>query len=126
MNSPYHSSAASYLDIVRAEESPDGYGFDYVGTIENSGHSTIWLLTPLKSAEFTRHWEPLGSKGCTYEGAFVDTVHGEQTLYSVDVPPETNFDEIVSVLDEGHRQGAWLYQIGHRGHGSPNPTPGTA
>src|SRR6188508_1289094 len=121
MNSPYHAHGVSYLDIVRAEEAPDGMGLDYAGTIEASGHSTIWLLVPSDSAVFARHWSSLHSRGCTYEGVVFDS---KQTLYSVDVPPEANFAEIVSILDEGHRRGAWLFQMPHAGHApQPNPTP---
>lgn len=56
MNSPYYARGVSYLDIVRAEEAPDGLGLDYAGTVESSGHSTVWLQAPQNSAEFARHW----------------------------------------------------------------------
>lgn len=123
LNSPYHSREASYLDVVRAVEAPDGLGLDYAGTIQASGHSTIWLATHLPSAEFKRHWAPLQSKGCTYEGIVLNASEEErQVLYSVDVPPETDMEEIISLLKEGQDHGAWSFQIGHVGRGSaPDP-----
>ncbi|HLG45791.1 MAG TPA: DUF4265 domain-containing protein [Reyranella sp.] len=119
MNSPYYSRAASYLDIVRAKEAPDGLGLDYAGTIQTSGHSTLWIYTHKNSSHFKPRWAPLQSLGCTYEGAYVDTPNGERTLYSVDVPPETNFDEVMSILDDGQRDGVWQFMIGHIGRASP-------
>jgi hypothetical protein len=116
VNSPYYSRAASYLDIVRAKEAPDGLGLDYAGTIQASGHSTIWIYTHRNSPEFKRRWPDLESKGCTYEGMY--SPNGEHTLYSVDVPPETNFDEVMSILEEGDRHDVWRFGIGHIGRTS--------
>ena len=125
MNSPYYARGVSYLDIVRAEEAPDGLGLDYAGTVEPSGHSTVWLQAP-NTPEFARHWQKLHSMGCTYEGLNMSTVGGKRTLYSVDVPPEADLDEIVAILEEGDRNGAWLWQIPHEGQGSPSTPSGNA
>lgn len=116
MNSPYYSREASYLDIIRAKEAPDGLGLDYAGTIQTSGHSTIWIYTHKNSPEFKRRWPDLESKGCTYEG--MHSPSGEYTLYSVDVPPETNFDEVMSTLEDGDRHDVWRFRIGHMGRTS--------
>ena len=43
----------------------------------------------------------------------------KKTLYSIDVPPETNLDEVKSILEEGDRQGVWLSEIGHIGRATP-------
>lgn len=123
MNSPYYSREASYLDIVRATEAPDGLGLDYADTIQASGHSTVWLFTPLNSPEFKPHWQPLHSHGCTYEGFIMDTPDGKRTLYSVDIPPEADFEEVLSILNEGQNRGVWLFHIGHVGRDpAPDPT----
>jgi hypothetical protein len=121
MNSPFYARGVSFLDIVRAEEAHDGTGLEYAGTIRRSGHSTIWLLVPLGSSKFAEHWDLLHSKDCTYESTTMDTQLGMRTLYSVDVPTTANFDEIRSILEEGHRQGVWIFQVGHQGHGASTP-----
>jgi hypothetical protein len=113
MNSPYFARGVSYLDIVRAIPAPDGYGLDYAGIIEKSWHSTIWLMVPSgPPAHFNNYWSPLQQMHCTYEGQFMNTEAGKQTLYSVDVPPETDIDSVLSIIEEGQANNIWNFQIG--------------
>jgi hypothetical protein len=117
MNSPFHARGVSYLDIVRAMPAPDGYGIDYAGTVEKSGHSTIWLMVPFgPPAGFNNYWLSLERLHCTYESSSMDTTDGKQTLYSVDIPPETDIDAILSIIEEGQADDVWIFQIGDLAH----------
>jgi Domain of unknown function (DUF4265) len=113
MNSPFYARGVSYLDIVRAVPAPDGYGIDYAGIVEKSGHSTIWLLVPSgPPAGFNSCWLSLARLHCTYESSSEDTEDGKQTLYSVDVPPETDIDAVLSIVEDGQANDVWIFQIG--------------
>jgi hypothetical protein len=125
MNSPFYARGVSYLDIVRAIPAPDGYGIDYAGIVEKSGHSTIWLLVPSGPPPgFNNYWLSLERLHCSYESSSMDTKDGKQTLYSVDVPPETNIDGVLSIIEEAQDKNVWLFQIGdlaHKRGGDANP-----
>ena len=117
MNSPFYARGVSYLDIVRALPAPDGYGIDYAGTVEKSGHSTIWLMVPPgPPPSFNSCWASLLQLHCNYEGEFLDTKDGRKTLYAVDVPPETDIDAVLSIVEEGQARNAWIFQIGDLAH----------
>jgi hypothetical protein len=99
MNSPFYARGVSYLDVVDVILAPDKLGLDYAGTLEKSGHSTIWLLVPDDlPASFKEHWPSLQRLSCTYEWSSEDMADGKQKLYSVDVPAETDIDEVLSIV----------------------------
>jgi hypothetical protein len=117
MNSPFYARGVSYLDVVDVILAPDRLGLDYAGTLEKSGHSTIWLLVPDDLlAGFKKYWPSLGRLGCTYEGSSENTVDGKQTLYSVDVPAETDIDAVLSIVEEVQDRNVWIFQIGDLAH----------
>jgi hypothetical protein len=94
-----------------------GDGIDYAGTVEKSGHSTIWLMVPFgPPAGFNNYWLSLERLHCTYESSSMDTTDGKQTLYSVDIPPETDIDAILSIIEEGQADDVWIFQIGDLAH----------
>lgn len=115
MNSPFFARGVSYLDIVRAMPAPDGYGIDYAGTVEKSGHSTIWLLVPSGPPPgFNNLWSSLLQLHCNYEAELMPS--RKQTLYAVDVPPETDIDGVLSIIEEGQANSVWSFQIGDLAH----------
>jgi hypothetical protein len=117
MNSPFYARGVSYLDVVDVILAPDKLGLDYAGTLEKSGHSTIWLLVPDDlAAGFNEYWPVLERLGCTYEFSSENTADGKQTLYSVDVPAETDIDVVLSIVEEAQDKNAWIFQIGDLAH----------
>jgi hypothetical protein len=117
MNSPFYARGISYLDVVDVILAPDKLGLDYAGTLEKSGHSTIWLLVPDDlPAGFKDYWQSLKRLGCTYEWSSEDTVDGKQKLYSVDVPAETDIDAVLSIVEEAQDKNVWIFQIGDLAH----------
>jgi hypothetical protein len=115
MNTPFYARGVSYLDIVRTIPALDGYGIDYAGLLEKSGHSTIWLLVPYgRLDDFQNYWLPLKQMHCSYESSSMDTI--KQTLYAVDVPPETDIDAVLSIVEEGQANNVWLFHIGDLAH----------
>jgi hypothetical protein len=56
------------------------------------------------------------SLGCTYESSSIDTKLGTKKLYSVDVPASSDIYMIYNILEEGERNGVWMFQEGHVGH----------
>jgi hypothetical protein len=117
MNSPFYARGVSYLDVVDVILASDKLGLDYAGTLEKSGHSTIWLLLPDDLlAGFKEYWPSLERLGCTYESSSENTVDGKQTLYSVDVPAETDIDAVLSLVEEAQDKNVWVFQIGDLAH----------
>lgn len=110
-NSPFFARGLSYEDIVQARYQ-DGLNM-FVRTVASSGRSTyrIILSEGASSAQFERFWEPLEAEGCRYE-------HGDfgYTMYSVDVPKETNVQKVFSLLNKGVSQDVWDFEEGHCGH----------
>jgi len=122
LNSPFFTRGISRLDIVDVVPAPDGSGLDYASTIQKSGHSNIWLQvpSPLPKA-FKYYWSALQELGCRYEGHEMDTEDGKKILYAVDVPAETDIDNILSILERAQDKDVWIFQIGHLAHNRGKP-----
>jgi hypothetical protein len=122
LNSPFYVRGVSYLDIVRAAPRTDGgAGLKFVGVIDRGGHSTYMILCPPNSSDFPCYWRRLEALGCTYEGAGVErTGLGDRELYSVDVPDTSDVYAVYATLDEGEKQGVWMFQEGFCGHSLKN------
>lgn len=118
LNSPFYARRVSYMDIVRAVPRTDGgAGLKFAGVVDHSGHSTYMILLPPNSPEFSKYWKRLEALGCTYEGAGVEeTGFGQRELYSVDVPSSSDIFAVYSVLEDGEKEGIWMFQEGHCGH----------
>ena len=118
MNIPSHVTGVSFLDTVRVELEtlPDGNQFRFAGVTARGGHSTYMILAPLESAQFPAYWSRLQALGCRYESGACDTSYGRQMLYAVDVPPEADIDAVVAVLENGDRDGVWIFQTGNVEH----------
>ena len=91
-------------------------GFEFVSVIEHSGHSTYMILAKQKTERFSELLSNVNATGCTYESKTLITAQGEMVLYAIDVPCETDIFEVYDVLEEGERDGIWIFQEGHVGH----------
>ncbi|MGR3635777.1 MAG: DUF4265 domain-containing protein [Shimia sp.] len=113
-NSPFFALGVSYQDIVQTEHK-EGTNM-FVRTVTSSGRSTyrIILREDATDAQFEHFWRPLEGEGCTYE-------HGDfgYTIYSVDVPKDTDAQKVYSLLNEGLLQKVWDFEEGHFGHRIP-------
>jgi hypothetical protein len=117
-NSPLHVDNVSYRDMVHATRDTDGrLIFDHV--VKRSGHSTYMALVPPDSSSFQEYWKKLESLGCSYEWGEQNTSMGKRNLYSIDVPETANLGAVVGVLDDGEKQGVWIYQEGHNARTMP-------
>jgi hypothetical protein len=110
-NSPFFYRGVSYQDIVEAKE-VDSDGLSFVRILKKGGHSTYQLLVPKHAPRFAEFWQMLEDLGCTYE--YGD--EGDEFIYSVDVPPETNISRVYAVLERGLRDKVWVFQEAHVGH----------
>jgi uncharacterized protein DUF4265 len=117
-NSPLFATGVSYLDVVRAAHVDDG--LEFTGVVERSGHSTYMLLVPPASRDFTTYWRRLEAQGCSYESKSLRLSMGPRVVYSVDVPPSSDFTEVSAILDRGVRDLVWIYQEGYSAR-RPNP-----
>jgi hypothetical protein len=118
-NSPFFATGVSYLDTVRARLADEG--LEFTDVVARGGHSTYMLLVPPASRDFATYWRGLETRGCTYERKSIRLSVGSRMLYSVDVPPSSDFAEISAILDQGERDKVWVFQEGHRGHASTSP-----
>jgi hypothetical protein len=114
-NSPFYAHGVSYLDVVRGIPEEDGEGLEYGGTIEKSGHSTIWLMVPAGPG-FDYYWPSLQDLGCTYEGSIEDIPTEKRTLYAVDVPPTADIERVIWAVNQVQARDVWAYQVGHLAH----------
>jgi hypothetical protein len=115
-NSPFFVRGVSFLDTVRAAPRTDGAGMEFSGVLAHGGHSTYMLLVPPESRGFDSHWHKLSELGCTYESTSLHLRGGDKVLYSVDVPPSSDIWDVYSILQNGERNSAWMFQEGHVGH----------
>lgn len=111
-NSPGYAFGLSYLDVVRAVPSADG-SYEFKEVIQRGGHSTYMLLVPIERPHFEEFWKRLNDLGCTYESSRVE---GAKTLFSVDIPGDTDIYKVYDVLKEGEEKRIWDFQEGHVGH----------
>jgi hypothetical protein len=79
--------------------------------IEHKGHSTYRLMVSQDAVgpRFESKWRPLAAIGCRYEAA-------SPRFLAVDVPPDTDIYEAYDLIENGQRDGIWLFEEGHVGH----------
>ena len=93
-SSPWFAFDISNEDIVTTYIKEGIVYFSKV--IIRGGHSTYRIILKNKN-EFERFWKPIQKAGCFYEFA-------EGSLYSIDVMPKADIDEVYSLLEEGEKQ----------------------
>jgi hypothetical protein len=112
-NSPFYAMGVNNLDRVRGKATEGYLVYDFVEVIERGGHSTYMLLMQPGDARINAFWNRLEGMGCTYESTTRDFGSGRQLLYSVDVPPTSDVDEVYEVFEEGLKEGVWDFQEGY-------------
>jgi hypothetical protein len=120
-NSPFFARGINHLDVVKAKFTGDFVG-DFIEVIERGGHSTYMLLIPPAETRLVPYWGMLERLGCSYESMNIKLSVGRRLLYSVDVPPTTDIDEVYEMLERGQDQGVWMFQEGYA-HIPHSPTP---
>jgi hypothetical protein len=113
MNSPFFARGISYRDVVNASATERGMIFDFKDVVERSGHSTYMLLSKPDDACLGSYWNMLEKCGCSYESTHINLSIGRRLLYSVDVPPSADIDEISEILLRGEGDSVWMFQEGY-------------
>lgn len=109
LNSPFFINGINFEDIVSIKLGVMGQ-FEFDQIISRSGNSTYRIFSEKKvnDYEFDVQWKKLGKIGCTYE-----SMGNKKTLLSVNVPKETDIDEVYKILEEGESSGIWEFEEGH-------------
>jgi hypothetical protein len=111
-NTPFYVKGISYLDEVTFSLK-DGV-FVFKGVDKKSGHSTYRILQPNKGniEKFAAYWKPIQDLGASYESKI-----DQNALYAVDIPPESDINEIYKLLEKGEKEGVWSFEEGDYGRG---------
>jgi hypothetical protein len=113
-NSPFFMRGIGYLDIVDTTPTEGDGFFEFKRVIERSGHSTYMLLVDEHEPRFHKYWGALQALGCTYEWGSKKFSIGHRRFYSVDVPPLSDLNKVIEILERGESDGTWMYQEGYR------------
>jgi hypothetical protein len=119
--SPFFTRGINHLDVVGARPAENDGMFDFIEIIERSGHSTYMLLMEPTEARRGAYWHRLEKLGCSYESGHIDLSIGNRLLYSVDVPPTPDLNEVREILGRGEREGVWMFQEGYVNHSASSP-----
>lgn len=111
-NSPFFAKGVSNQDIVRGKAIVPDAHYKFDGIVNRSGRSTYRIIGNPDDAPFKSFWARLAAMGCTYERGMVR----DRWLYAVDVPQSADIDSVYAVLEEGEKEGAWVFEEGHVGH----------
>jgi len=108
LNSPFFVFGVSYEDEVEAQ--PDGEVFRFVKVVRRSGRSTYRVILQggrtANDEEFAERWLAFREAGCTYEGA-------NEKYIAVDVPRGADVIALYSLLEDGERDGVWVFEEGY-------------
>jgi hypothetical protein len=88
--------------------------FDFNGIEKRGGHSTFMVLVAPTEKRFDDYWYLLERMGCSYESGTIKLSIGERRMFSVDVPPAADLDEVCQMLERGANDGIWIFQVGDR------------
>ena len=110
MNSPFYAKGVSFLDEVSFLIQENNLVFKEI--LKKSGHSTYRILQLKKEQieKFNEYWKPIEALGCTFESKIDNEV-----LYSVDVPPETDIQNVYKLLEKGEADSVWYFEEGDYG-----------
>jgi len=102
VNSPFFAYGVGYGDVVSATE--EGGELRFRAVLERSGHTTgrVALYSPEYGAEAKAAVHQLG---CDTEDSHLPS------LFSVDIPPSVDFDAVIRVLEQGHNEDRWDFEI---------------
>ncbi len=110
----------SHRDVVAATLHPEDGFYDFSHVVARGGHSTYLVLAHRDQGGFGERADGLEALGCSFEA----TEHGEDILFSVDVPDTADIRAVYAVLEEGERAGIWRFQESHVGHDVTEPRRG--
>lgn len=98
-NIPFFKEALSYGDLIEVQPvAGETDQFDIVRVVEQSGHSTIWVLARIEEAA-SRVMEQLVKSGCGREGGVF------KNLFALNVPPTVEMQVVVDVLAKAEAGG---------------------
>jgi len=106
MNTPFHVTGLSFLDVVSARPLPAPerlFGFDRV--LRKSGRSTyrLFVYPETTLVDFLAAWKRFEALGCSYEQA----KGALSALYAIDVPTTADIAEVQGLLREGFEKNLW-------------------
>jgi hypothetical protein len=113
LNSPFFARGINHRDTVNATASESNV-FDFEGIEKRGGHSTFMVLVVPTEKRFDVYWGILERMGCSYESATLEMSMGERRLFSVDVPPAADLDDVCETLERGRNDGIWIFQVGSK------------
>jgi len=106
-NIPFFTYGISYNDIIFAELDRDNLLF-FKKVIKRGGHSTLRLFFTNKLSEQEKQSE---IKKLNKIGAVVE--RATESLFAIDVSPDTNLKSVISLLKEGEQRGEYEYEEGY-------------
>jgi len=106
MNTPFHVTGLSFLDVVSARPLPAPerlFGFDRV--LRKSGRSTyrLFVYPETTLVDFLAAWKRFEALGCSYEQA----KGALSALYAIDVPTTADIGNVQALLREGFEKKLW-------------------
>jgi hypothetical protein len=113
MNSPFFTMGIGHLDFVTATPSEIDGIFDFDRVEKRGGHSTFMMLVAPTEKRFGAYWKLVEKVDCSYERMQIKLSIGHRLLFSVDVPPSADLDEVVELLERGKNDDVWIFQAGH-------------
>lgn len=120
LNSPFRMEGVSHSDVVAATLHPEDGFYDFSHVVARGGHSTYLILVSRDQDGFGERADGLEALGCSFEA----TEHGEDVLFSVDVPDTADIHAVYAALEEGELAGIWRFQESHVGHDLTPPRQG--
>ena len=100
-NIPFYMKGIALNDVISAKKIDGCLFMDKL--LEPSGHSTIRVwFSDEKEVQAVR--QELKSMGCSSEKS------EQPRLVAVDIPPDINYEKIISYLEAGKTKGRWDYQ----------------
>jgi hypothetical protein len=109
-NIPFYTKSVSLNDLVLGSENKEWGGVEFTSIVEHSGNSTYRIITIPKN--FLSDWPSLEKLGCCYESSAID----ERKIYAVNVPAESDIQQIYGILENGEILSKWIFEEGYFGH----------
>lgn len=101
-NIPFYVKSLAVGDLIAARRDENGLLW-FTELIKPSGHTTIQILFS-RQEDIAPFRALLRQVGCKSEGSDVPE------LIAVDIPPAVKYEEVKKLLDEGEREGRFVYQ----------------
>jgi hypothetical protein len=116
-NIPFFSNVISMGDRIAVGLYDDEVVFQSV--VERGGHSTYRIFIGSPRSFDLERLSILKKLGCDWERS----EWGGGDLYAVDIPPESDFDEVYGVLKQGKLDGIWICDQGYVNHHEEKSPP---